>query len=126
MGLLFWESGLIFPVEEVDVARFAGGAAQAGYVDRVRGLPLERCLVVPVDVGKSTAVALVADHYGQILVAPFEFGLTVSGVAELVAVVAEVRARVGALSVRVGWRLPGITIGHWPRRCVAMGLMWWS
>jgi transposase len=94
-------------LEEVDVARFAGGVAQAGYVDRVRGLPLERCLVVPVDVGKSTAVALVADHYGQILAAPFQFDLTVSGAAALVAVIAEVRQRVGALSVRVGVEAAG-------------------
>ncbi|MGI5182311.1 hypothetical protein ACQEVZ_39105 [Dactylosporangium sp. CA-152071] len=61
------------------MASFAGGVAQAGYVDRIRDLAPQRCLVVPVDVGKRTAVALVADHYGQIIVAPFEFDLTVSG-----------------------------------------------
>jgi transposase len=35
---------------------------------RVRGRDLGRCLVVPVDVGKSMAMALVADHYGEIVV----------------------------------------------------------
>jgi transposase len=58
------------------VASFAGGNAQAGYVDRIRGLEPQRCLVVPVDVGKRAAAALVADHYGQIITAPFEFDLS--------------------------------------------------
>jgi transposase len=89
------------------VASFAGGVAQAGYVDRVRDLAPQRCLVVPVDVGKRAAVALVADHYGQIIAAPFEFGLTVSGVGKLVATITAVRQRVGAQSVRVGVEAAG-------------------
>jgi hypothetical protein len=43
---------------------FAGGRAQADYMARVRGIPPEQCLVVPIDVGKHTAVSLVADHEG--------------------------------------------------------------
>lgn len=89
------------------MASFAGGNAQAGYVDRIRGLAPQRCLVVPVDVGKRTAAALVADHYGQIITAPFEFDLTVSGVGKLVAVVAEARERADASSVRVGVEAAG-------------------
>ena len=34
---------------------FAGGRAQAEYMTRVRGIAPERCLVVPVDVGKRSA-----------------------------------------------------------------------
>jgi transposase len=71
--------------------------------------------VVPVDVGKSTAVALVADHYGQILAAPFEFDLTVSGAAKLLAAVDGVRQQVGALSVRVGVE----AAGHYHRALAA-------
>lgn len=33
------------------MVRFVGGAAQAGYVDQVRTLDPDECLVVPVDVG---------------------------------------------------------------------------
>ncbi|MDQ6783620.1 MAG: hypothetical protein M3063_09300 [Actinomycetota bacterium] len=47
---------------------------------RVRGRDLSRCLVVAVDVGKSSAMALIADHYGEMVVAPFEFALTETGV----------------------------------------------
>ncbi|MGH9128450.1 MAG: hypothetical protein ACRDY2_05670 [Acidimicrobiales bacterium] len=35
--------------------------------------------MVPIDVGKSAAMALVADHYGEVVVAPFNFDLTESG-----------------------------------------------
>jgi transposase len=89
------------------VASFAGGVAQAGYVDRVRDLAPQRCLVVPVDVGKRTAMSLVADHYGQIVAEPFEFDLTVSGLDKLVAVVAAAGERVSAQSVRVGVEAAG-------------------
>jgi transposase len=89
------------------VASFAGGVAQAGYVGRVRDLAPQRCLVVPVDVGKRTAMALVADHYGQIVAEPFDFDLTVSGVGKLVAVIAEARERASARSVRVGVEAAG-------------------
>ncbi len=46
-----------------------GGRLQAEFMVRVRGRDLSRCLVVPVDVGKSAAMALIADHYGEIVVA---------------------------------------------------------
>jgi hypothetical protein len=60
-----------------------GGQLQARFMARVRGRDLGRCLVVPVDVGKSMAMALVADHYGEIVVAPFEFQLTETGFSSL-------------------------------------------
>jgi transposase len=97
-AVLYWE---------VDVASFAGGLAQAGYVARVRDLAPQLCLVVPVVVGKRSAVALVADHYGQIVGEPFQFDLTVSGAAVFTAAVAAAAARVAALSVRVGIEAAG-------------------
>ncbi len=56
-----------------------GGVLQAEFMARVRGCDPGRCLVVPIDVGKSAAMALVADHYGEVVVAPFNFDLTESG-----------------------------------------------
>jgi hypothetical protein len=55
------------------VMTFVNGDLQARFMTRIRGLDPQRCLTVPVDVGKAIAVALVADHYGEIIVAPFEF-----------------------------------------------------
>jgi transposase len=89
------------------VTSFAGGAAQAGYMARVRDLAPQQCLVVPVDVGKHSAMALVADHYGQIVGEPFEFRLTVEGVDTLVAAVDGVARRTAAASVRVGIEAAG-------------------
>ncbi len=51
------------------VMAHVGGRLQAEFMVRVRGRDLSRCLVVPVDVGKSAAMALIADHYGEIVVA---------------------------------------------------------
>ena len=39
-----------------------GGRLQAQFMARIRGRDPDRCLVVPVDVGKSAAMALIADH----------------------------------------------------------------
>ena len=65
-----------------------GGQLQAQFMARVRGCDPARCLVVPIDVGKVMAMALVADHYGEIVAAPFEFGLTETGFMSLAAAVA--------------------------------------
>jgi len=46
----------------------------------IRGVDRECCLVVPVDVGKWSAIALVADHCHEVVVDPFTFELTDDGV----------------------------------------------
>jgi len=63
--------------------RLVGGDVQGLFVERVRGLDPEQCLLVPVDVGKTTAMALVADLFGQVVVDPFGFDLTEGGVSLL-------------------------------------------
>jgi transposase len=92
-----------------------GGRLQAEFMARVRGRDLARCLVVPVDVGKSMAMALVADHYGEVVVAPFEFELTETGFASLAAAVARAEALRVAEIVRVGVE----SAGHYHRTLVA-------
>ncbi len=87
--------------------RFVGGDVQALFVDQVRGLDPEQCLLVPVDVGKSTAMALVADLYGQIVVDPFGFDLTEGGVSVLVAAVSSAESERGAVMVRFGVEAAG-------------------
>ncbi|HUQ62122.1 MAG TPA: transposase [Acidimicrobiales bacterium] len=92
-----------------------GGQLQAQFMARVRGRDLERCLVVPVDVGKSSAMALVADHYGEMVVAPFEFALTETGFAVLAGSIARAEAARSAEVVRVGVE----SAGHYHRTLVA-------
>ncbi len=92
-----------------------GGQLQAQFMARVRGRDLERCLVVPVDVGKSTAMALVADHYGEMVVAPFEFALTETGFGVLAGALARAEAARAPEVVRVGVE----SAGHYHRTLVA-------
>ncbi|MER6074624.1 IS110 family transposase [Streptomyces sp. NPDC001817] len=89
------------------MASFAGGLAQAGYMARIRELPPGRCLVVPVDVGKRSAVALIADHCGQILGEPIAFELTLPDADKLAGAVSEAAQRLSAASVRVGIEAAG-------------------
>ncbi len=92
-----------------------GGQLQAQFMARIRGRDLQRCLVVPVDVGKSTAMALVADHYGEVVVEPFEFPLTEPGFAVLASAIARSEAARSAEVVRVGVE----SAGHYHRTLVA-------
>jgi transposase len=82
---------------------------------RMRGRDHGRCLVVPADVGKWMAMALVADHYGEIVVAPFEFDLTETGSALLAGAIARVETLRAAEIVRVGVE----PAGHYHRTPVA-------
>ncbi|HVA07592.1 MAG TPA: transposase [Acidimicrobiales bacterium] len=97
------------------MARFIGGDLQAEFMGRLRGIDPGRCLVVPVDVGKSMAMSLVADHYGEVVTAPFEFDLTESGVANLIEAVAQAERSRSAVVVRVGVE----AAGHYHRTAVA-------
>jgi Transposase len=103
------------------VMTFVNGELQARFMGRIRGLDPQRCLVVPVDVGKTSAVALVADHYGEILVPPFEFALTETGFAALVAAVGGAWVERDAEIVRIGVE----AAGHYHRTLVAR-LVWRS
>jgi transposase len=94
---------------------FVNGELQARFMTRVRGLDPQRCLAIPVDVGKAIAVALVADHYGEIIVAPFEFALTETGFAVLSAAITRAQHERDALVVRVGVE----AAGHYHRTLVA-------
>ena len=86
---------------------FAGGAAQGAYMSRVRGVTPDRCLVVPIDVGKRTAVALVADHEGRVVVDPFEFAMNAAGAEQLIAAAAVAERSANAQSVRFGIEAAG-------------------
>ncbi|MGH2579094.1 MAG: IS110 family transposase, partial [Actinomycetota bacterium] len=92
-----------------------GGQLQAQFMARVRGHDPQRCLVVPIDVGKATASALVADHYGELVVEPFEFALTESGFGLLATAIARAEADRQAEVVRVGVE----SAGHYHRTLVA-------
>ena len=94
---------------------FVNGEVQARFMARIRGVDPQCCLAIPVDVGKATAVALVADHYGEIIVGPFEFALTEAGFAVLSAAIIRAQVERDALIVRIGVE----AAGHYHRTLVA-------
>ena len=86
---------------------FVGGPDQAEFMARVRSLDPGRVLVIPVDVGKWEAMAMVTDLRGEIVSVPFKFALTSSGVAELAAQVRRAVADRDAEVCRVGVEAAG-------------------
>ena len=93
-----------------DVARRAAEIGQVAAADR---------LLVPVDVGKHEAMALVADAAGQRLVAPFTFSLDRPGLKRFVEQVEGVTVDHGAVGVEVGVE----SAGHYHRPVTASGLL---
>jgi integrase len=81
---------------------FVGGPEQAEFMARVRGVEPGQVLLVPVDVGKSEAMAMVTDLRGEIVTPPFKFALTVSGVAALRARTSAAVEERAAVFCRVG------------------------
>lgn len=97
------------------MARFVGGDLQARFMARVRDVDPCRCLVVPVDVGKWSAMTLVADHHGEVVRAPMVFRLDEPGVRWLLSLIAEAASDVDAVVCRVGVE----SAGHYHRTLVA-------
>ena len=88
-------------------------------VAQTRGVPLEQLLVVPIDVGKHQAMALVGDFTGELLVRPFRFSMTRAGVAQLVGRVRGVCAQRPVRLVRVGIE----AAGHYHRPLTSVGVL---
>lgn len=95
------------------------GAQVQQLVAQTRGVPPERLLAVPVDVGKAAAVALVCDFTGEVLARQFEFALTWAGVVALVERVEAVRAARPVGLVRVGIE----AAGHYHRPLTSAGVL---
>lgn len=86
---------------------------------QTRGVPPQRLVAVPVDVGKHQAMALVCDFTGEVLTRRFEFPVSRAGVAELVGRVEAVRAARPVELVRVGIE----AAGHYHRPLTSSGVL---
>jgi transposase len=86
---------------------------------RIAGVTAERRLLVPVDVGKHEAMALVADATGQRWASPFTFTLDRPGLAEFIARVERVAAGGGEVQVEVGVE----AAGHYHRPVTASAML---
>lgn len=92
-----------------------GGELQARFMARVRSVDPQRCLAAPVDVGKWSAMALVADHHGEVVVPAFEFALDEPGVGRLLLAIEAAVTQRDAAVCRVGVE----SAGHYHRTLVA-------
>jgi transposase len=86
---------------------------------RIGRVPAERRLLVPVDVGKHEAMALVADATGERLVSPFTFTLDRPGLAEFVQRVERVAGVLGEVQIEVGVE----AAGHYHRPVTASSML---
>lgn len=86
---------------------FVRGVEQAEFVSRLRGVGGDRVLLVPVDVGKRSAMSMVANQHGEVIVDPFEFTLDRTGVDLLLGQVAGAEETTDALVVRFGIEAAG-------------------
>lgn len=87
--------------------RFIGGTQQEEFVARIRDAARDRLLAAPIDVGKHTAVALVCDFWGEIVVPEFEFDLNEAGFKAFRTELARAESRRDAALVRVGLEQAG-------------------
>ena len=91
---------------------FVRGADQAEFVSRLRGVSGDRVLLIPVDVGKRSAMSMVANQLGEVLVDPFEFPLDRSGVDLLLDRVAGAEEATDPVVVRFGIEAAGPLSPH--------------
>ena len=86
---------------------FVRGSDQADFVGRLRGVSGDRVLLIPVDVGKRSAMSMVANQLGEMQVDPFDFALDRGGVDLLLDRVAGAEAEADAVVVRFGIEAAG-------------------
>ena len=91
--------------------RFIGGVTQQEYVRRTREFRPSQCLAVGIDVGKRDALALIADHHGEVVGSPVAFALNEPGVGALERALELAVLTRQARSVRIGIE----TAGHYHR-----------
>jgi transposase len=96
------------------VVVFVRGVGQAEFVSRMRGVAADRVLLIPVDVGKRSAMAMVANQLGEVVVDAFEFSMDRPGVVDLLDRVGSAEESVGAVVVRFGVE----SAGHYHRTLV--------
>jgi len=77
------------------------------FTDEIRNLDLEKVLVVPIDGGKNSHKALVANYFGDILHDPFEFTNSVAGVKMFDNILESISSSIKAQKVIIGLESTG-------------------
>jgi len=77
------------------------------FTDEIRNLDLEKVLVVPIDGGKNSHKALVANYFGDILHDPFEFTNSVAGVKMFHTILKSISSSIKAQKLIIGLESTG-------------------
>ncbi len=72
------------------------------FTDEIRNLNLEKVLVIPIECGKNSHKALVANYFGDILYDSFEFANSNTGVKMLDSIIQDISSSVNAQKIVVG------------------------
>ena len=72
------------------------------FTDEIRNLNLEKVLIVPIDAGKNSHKALVANYFGDILYDTFEFANSITGVKMCDSIIQEVCSSINAQKIVIG------------------------
>lgn len=94
---------------------YIGGSLQEQFVQRIRDVDRSRLLAVPIDVGKHTAMALVCDFWGEVVIPPLTFELNDRGLTALCSAVTRAEALRAAEWTRIGVE----EAGHYHQALVA-------
>ena len=84
-----------------------GGNKGKEFAERLRSSPLEKTLIVPIEIGKRSHKALVADYFGSILTEPFEFHSSDEGLRHLHHTISKVTEEQKMDNVFVGMEATG-------------------
>lgn len=72
------------------------------FTDEIRNLNLEKVLIVPIDAGKNSHKALVANYFGDILYDTFEFANSITGIKMCDSIIQDICSAINAQKIVIG------------------------
>ena len=91
------------------------------FTDEIRNLNLEKVLIVPIDAGKNSHKALVANYFGDILYDTFEFANSITGIKMCDSIIQGVYSSINAQKIVIGIESTGHYYENLYRNLIALG-----
>jgi len=91
------------------------------FTDEIRNLNLEKVLIVPIDAGKNSHKALVANYFGDILYDTFEFANSITGVKMCDSIIQDVSSSINAQKIVIGIESTGHYYENLYRNLMTLG-----
>jgi len=91
------------------------------FTDEIRNFDLEKVLVIPIECGKNSHKALVANYFGDILYDSFEFANSITGVKMFDSIIQDVSSSINAQKVVLGIESTGHYYENLYRSLITLG-----